>query len=65
MPKQKSRRAARKRFIVTNSGRIKHARQNRRHILTKKATKRKRILRQNVELSNKKETATVKTMIQA
>ena len=65
MPKQKSRRAARKRFIVTHSGRIKHARQNRRHILTKKATKRKRILRQNVELSNKKETATVKTMIQA
>jgi large subunit ribosomal protein L35 len=64
MPKQKSRRAARKRFIVTNSGRIKHAKQNRRHILTKKETKRKRVLRQNVELSSKKETATVRTMIQ-
>lgn len=64
MPKQKSRRAARKRFIVTNSGRIKHARQNRRHILTKKETKRKRILRKNCELSSKKETATVRTMIQ-
>lgn len=65
MPKQKTRRAAKKRFIVTNSGRIKHARQNRRHILTKKETKRKRVLRQNVELANKKEIATVRTMIQA
>ena len=64
MPKQKSRRAARKRFIVTNSGRIKHARQNRRHILTKKETKRKRVLRKNCELASKKETATVRTMIQ-
>ena len=65
MPKQKTRRAACKRFIVTNSGRIKHAKQNRRHILTKKETKRKRVLRQNVELANKKEEATVRTMIQA
>ncbi len=65
MPKQKSRRAARKRFIVTNSGHIKHAKQNRRHILTKKETKRKRILRKSEQLNSKKETATVRTMIQA
>ena len=65
MPKQKTRRAAAKRFLVTNSGRIKHARQNRRHILTKKATKRKRILRKSTELANRKENATVRTMIQA
>lgn len=64
MPKQKSRRAARKRFIVTNSGRVKHAKQNRRHILTKKETKRKRLLRKSEELNNKKELATVRTMIQ-
>lgn len=64
MPKQKSKRAARKRFLVTNSGHVKHARQNRRHILTKKATKRKRQARQNVEFSSAKETATVRAMIQ-
>ena len=64
MPKQKSRRAARKRFIVTNSGRVKHAKQNRRHILTKKETKRKRLLRKSEELNSKKELATVRTMIQ-
>ena len=64
MPKQKSKRAARKRFLVTNSGRVKHARQNRRHILTKKATKRKRHARQSVEFASAKETATVRAMIQ-
>ena len=64
MPKQKSKRAARKRFLVTNSGHVKHAKQNRRHILTKKETKRKRIARKSVELASKKETATVRKMIQ-
>lgn len=64
MPKQKSKRAARKRFIVTNSGHIKHARQNRRHILTKKETKRKRLARKSVMLNSKAEVSTVKTMIQ-
>lgn len=64
MPKQKSKRAARKRFLVTNSGHVKHARQNRRHILTKKATKRKRQARQSVEFSSAKENATVRAMIQ-
>ena len=64
MPKQKSKRAARKRFLVSNSGHIKHARQNRRHILTKKPTKRKRIARKSVELASKKENATVRNMIQ-
>lgn len=64
MPKQKSKRAARKRFLVTNSGHVKHVKQNRRHILTKKATKRKRQARQNAELASAKETATVRAMIQ-
>jgi large subunit ribosomal protein L35 len=46
MPKMKSNRSAAKRFKVTGAGRIKRNRANKRHILTKKAPKRKRQLRQ-------------------
>ncbi len=45
MPKLKTNRGAAKRFKLTGSGRIKRAQANRRHILTKKTTKRKRHLR--------------------
>ena len=45
MPKMKSHRGAAKRFKRTASGKIRHAKRNRRHILTKKTTKRKRQLR--------------------
>ncbi|MCK6569598.1 50S ribosomal protein L35 [Myxococcota bacterium] len=45
MPKMKTRKAARKRFQVTKNGKIKATRANKRHILTKKSTKRKRQLR--------------------
>ena len=45
MPKLKTNRGAAKRFKVTGSGRIKRSQANRRHILTKKTTKRKRHLR--------------------
>jgi large subunit ribosomal protein L35 len=45
MPKMKTNRAAAKRFKITKSGRIKYNRANRRHILTKKSSKRKRQLR--------------------
>ena len=41
MPKQKTKRAAMKRFKVTGSGKIKRGHANKRHILTKKSTKRK------------------------
>lgn len=41
MPKQKTKRAAMKRFTLTGSGKIKRAKANKRHILTKKTTKRK------------------------
>ncbi len=41
MPKQKTKRAAMKRFSFTGSGKIKRAKANRRHILTKKTRKRK------------------------
>ncbi len=45
MPKMKSRRGAKKRFKVTASGKIKHRRNYKSHILTKKSAKRKRNLR--------------------
>lgn len=64
MPKQKSKRAARKRFMVTKSGNVKHSKQNRRHILTKKSTKRKRNLRKGGVLANKQQTATIRTLVQ-
>ncbi len=45
MPKMKSKRGAAKRFRVRASGSIKRGGAYRRHILTKKSTKRKRQLR--------------------
>ena len=45
MPKLKSNRGAAKRFKETGSGGYKHRAASRNHILTKKATKRKRHLR--------------------
>ena len=45
MPKIKTRRSAAKRFELTGSGKYKRRRQNLRHILTKKDTKRTRRLR--------------------
>ena len=46
MPKMKTHRGAAKRFKRTASGKLRHAKQGRRHILTKKTTKRKRQLRE-------------------
>ena len=46
MPKIKTNRAAAKRFRKTASGKFKCGHANKSHILTKKATKRKRNLRQ-------------------
>lgn len=45
MPKLKTNRGAAKRFATTASGLFKRNASHRRHILTKKATKRKRQLR--------------------
>jgi large subunit ribosomal protein L35 len=45
MPKMKTRRSAAKRYSFTGSGKVKYKKQNLRHILTKKSTKRKRKLR--------------------
>jgi large subunit ribosomal protein L35 len=44
MPKMKTNSSAKKRFKVTGSGKIKRAQAYKRHILTKKSTKRKRAL---------------------
>ncbi len=45
MPKIKTNRGAAKRFKQRANGRFKRAQSHRRHILTKKSTKRKRHLR--------------------
>lgn len=44
MPKMKSNRAAAKRFKVTGTGKFKRHKAYKRHILTKKSSKRKRNL---------------------
>ena len=45
MPKMKTSKSAAKRFKLTASGKVKYKKRNKRHILTKKAPKRKRHLR--------------------
>ena len=45
MAKLKTKKAAAKRFKVTASGKLKRSKAYKRHILTKKTTKRKRNLR--------------------
>jgi large subunit ribosomal protein L35 len=52
MPKMKSHRGAAKRFKRTGSGKIVRARSNKQHILTKKASKRKRHLRKSAVVSS-------------
>ncbi|MFZ9848125.1 MAG: 50S ribosomal protein L35 [Flavobacteriales bacterium] len=44
MPKMKKNSSAKKRFEVTGSGKLKRKHAYKRHILTKKSTKRKRAL---------------------
>jgi large subunit ribosomal protein L35 len=46
MPKMKTNKSVAKRFKVTAGGKVKRMRANKSHILTKKASKRKRRLRQ-------------------
>ena len=45
MPKMRTKRAAAKRFKATGTGKLKRNKAYKRHILTKKSTKRKRNLR--------------------
>ena len=51
MPKIKSNRGAAKRFRSNGSGEFKRSQSHRRHILTKKSTKRKRHLRSPIMIA--------------
>ncbi len=63
MPKMKTHRGAKKRFKRTGTGKLIHKSSQRRHILTKKTTKRKRQLRGN-QLVNKNDCKSINQMIQ-
>ena len=52
MPKLKTHRGAAKRFSLTKSGKIKRSKAYKRHILTKKSTKRLRGLRKTAYISD-------------
>jgi large subunit ribosomal protein L35 len=64
MPKQKTKRAARKRFKLTSSGKVKRFRAYKSHILTKKDPKRKRRLRQGTMVS-KADEGRIKRLLEA
>lgn len=51
MPKMKSHSAAKKRFKKLKSGLIKYSKAGKRHILTKKSSKRKRQLRESAYIN--------------
>ncbi|MDE6884445.1 MAG: 50S ribosomal protein L35, partial [Clostridia bacterium] len=53
---------AKKRFHLTATGKVKRAKMNRRHILSKKSPKRKRGLRKTAYVSSTQE-KTIKEMI--
>ncbi|HEY3935480.1 MAG TPA: 50S ribosomal protein L35 [Gemmatimonadales bacterium] len=62
MPKQKTKRAAMKRFSLTGRGKIKRSRANKRHILTKKSTKRKNQLGKSALVSSADFRRTIKLL---
>ena len=62
MPKQKTHSGAAKRFSITKSGRVKRAQAFKRHILTKKPTKRTRNLRKAAYVAST-EAKTIKKLI--
>lgn len=51
MPKMKTKKAVAKRFTLTASGKLKHSQPGKRHIMTKKTSKRKRQLSRPAVLS--------------
>ena len=62
MSKQKTSSAAKKRFIVLKSGKVKRGHQNKRHLLSSKETGRKRNLRKLTYVEGK-QIKTVKTLV--
>jgi large subunit ribosomal protein L35 len=61
--KMKTKKSAAKRFSFTGTGKVKYKKQNLRHILTKKSTKRKRNLRHAGILSDDNVPAIRKQML--
>lgn len=64
MPKQKTKRALRKRVRLTGSGKVRRYRANKSHILTKKHPKRKRHLRKGA-IASPADEARLKRMLTA
>ena len=62
MPKIKTHSGAKKRFKLTKTGKVVRAHANKRHILTKKTTKRTRGLRKTA-IADVTNTAKIKKMI--
>jgi len=62
MPKMKSKSAAKKRFVLTGTGKVKRHHAYHSHILTKKSTKRKRNLAYSV-IADKSMESTIKKML--
>ena len=62
MPKIKTHSGAKKRFKLTGTGKVKMQHCGKRHILTKKSTKRKRGLRQTA-VADKTNTPQIKRLI--
>jgi large subunit ribosomal protein L35 len=64
MPKMKTNKSVSKRFKITGTGKVKRRQANKSHILTKKAPKRKRHLRDAV-IAAPGDTRRVKKMLMA
>jgi large subunit ribosomal protein L35 len=60
MPKQKTHSASKKRFKVTGTGKVMRSQAYKKHILTKKTTKRKRNLRKSLVVAS----SNTKTILQ-
>lgn len=65
MPKMKSHKGARKRFKVTGRGEVKRGQAHKRHILTKKTSKRKRGLRRSALIATRGDVKRMKRLLQA
>lgn len=62
MPKMKTHSSSKKRYKISANGKVRRAQAYKKHILTKKTTKRKRKLRQIVQVS-KAESKRVKNLL--
>ena len=65
MTKMKTNKSVKSRFKITASGKLKRNKAGRRHILTKKTSKRKRHLRKAVLLDESKEKNYLRMMAKA